>query len=108
MQRSNDCAVWEGDRPFLEGFDRYLIAELGAQLIDLVCHQVVHGDHFPIAVSGRNCDAVDRRGIARVRNRASLWLALFAALRRGVRSIHRTYRDSGATAQSTKVVKSAR
>jgi len=35
MQRGNDCAVWERQLPFLKGLDRYLVAELGAQLVEL-------------------------------------------------------------------------
>jgi hypothetical protein len=38
MQRSNDGAVRERDLHFLKGLDRYLVAELGAQLVDLARH----------------------------------------------------------------------
>jgi hypothetical protein len=35
MQCGYDGAVWERDRPFPKGLDRYVVAELSAQLVDL-------------------------------------------------------------------------
>jgi hypothetical protein len=65
MNRGNDGAVWERERPFLKGLDRYIVAELSAQLVALACDQkVVHGDQFPIAVSGGDFDSVDRGGVS--------------------------------------------
>ena len=44
MNRSDDGAVWEWNLPILKGFDGYVVAELGAQLVGLACYQeVVHG-----------------------------------------------------------------
>src|SRR5271169_3398439 len=83
MQRRNDCTIREGDHSFLKSLDGYLVAELRAQLVDLVCSQLGHGDQFPVTVSGWNCDAVDRGGIA---------------LRRGPRDVQSAKRDNGANA----------
>ena len=35
MNRRNDGAVWERERSFPESFDRYIVAELNAQLVEL-------------------------------------------------------------------------
>jgi hypothetical protein len=35
MNRGNDGTVRERERPFLEGLDRYIVAELNAQLLAL-------------------------------------------------------------------------
>jgi hypothetical protein len=35
MNRGNDGAVWKRERSLLEGLDRYIVAELSAQLVDL-------------------------------------------------------------------------
>jgi hypothetical protein len=31
MYRGNDGAVWERERPFLKGLDRYIVTELSAR-----------------------------------------------------------------------------
>src|SRR5271165_581143 len=60
MNSGNNGAVWERDRSFLKGLDRYIVAELGAQLVGLAWYQELgHGDQFPIAVSGGDLDPVD-------------------------------------------------
>ena len=52
--RGNDGAVWERERPFLKGIDRYIVAELSAQLVAFAWYEeVIQGDQFPIAVAGR-------------------------------------------------------
>jgi hypothetical protein len=38
MSRDDDAAVWEREGPFLVGFDRYIVAELSAQLVELSRH----------------------------------------------------------------------
>ena len=39
------------------------LPKLGTHLFQFVPCQVVDGDQVPLAISGRNCDAIDRRGI---------------------------------------------
>src|ERR1700737_240133 len=64
MKRGNDGAVWERERPFLKGLESYIVTELSAQLVGLAWYEeLVHGDHFPIAVSGGDFDSVDRGGV---------------------------------------------
>src|ERR1700722_5172571 len=92
MYGSDDCAVRERDCPLLKGLDRYFVAELSTQLVELVGLELVHRDQLPIAVSGRNRDAVDRGGIA---------------LRRGPCDIQSTKRENSANAQSKRVFQSA-
>jgi hypothetical protein len=38
MNRGNYGAIRERVLPFLKRLDRYIVAELGAQLVDLACH----------------------------------------------------------------------
>ena len=53
MNRGNDGTVWKWKLPFLKSLDRYVIAELSAQLVSLPWYEkVVHGDQFPLAVVG--------------------------------------------------------
>src|SRR5271165_3695113 len=64
MNGGNDGAVRERARPFSKGLDGYVVAELSAQLVGLARYQeLVHGDQFPIAVSGGDFDSVDRGGV---------------------------------------------
>jgi hypothetical protein len=64
MNRGNDGAVWERERPFLEGPDGYIVADLSAQLLAHAGEmELLHGDQLPIAVSGGDLDAIDRRGV---------------------------------------------
>src|SRR5208282_1410363 len=65
MDRGNDGAIWKRERPVLESLDRFFVAELRAQLVNLGrYYELVHGDHFPIAVSGRDFHSVDRGGVS--------------------------------------------
>ena len=60
VNRGNDAAVRERELPFLKGFDRFIVAELSAQLVGLAWYKkLVNGDRFPIAVSGGDFDSVD-------------------------------------------------
>src|ERR1700680_1948111 len=93
MYGGNDCTVRERDCPFLKGLHRYFVAELSTQLVELVGLELVHRDQLPIAVSGRNRDAVDRGGVA---------------LRRRPRDIQRRKYDNSATAYGKTVFQSAR
>src|SRR5260221_1200330 len=96
MQRGNDCAVRERELSFPERLDRNIVAQLGAQLFQVVSYQVGNGDHAPVAVSGRNCDAIDRGGIT-----LGLWLALLA-LCGGSRDVQSANGRRGANASSGK------
>jgi hypothetical protein len=61
MNRGNDGPVWEGNLPFLKRRDRYIVAELSAQLVGFAWHkQLSNGDQFPIAISVGDFDSVDR------------------------------------------------
>src|ERR1035437_5485775 len=62
MQRDNDCAVRERKLSFPIGLYRYIVAQLGAQIVE-VAFFVGHGDQLPISVSWGNCDSVDRGGV---------------------------------------------
>ena len=62
MQRDNDCAIGEGHLPFLEGLDRYLVAQLCAHWSKLSVFSWATAINLPIAVSRRNCDAVNQGG----------------------------------------------
>ena len=67
-----------GKLPFPVGFDRYIVAEKGAKIVE-VAFFVGHGDQLPVAVSGRNCDSENRislsvgasRGVSHVDDHAS-------------------------------------
>src|SRR5271167_932064 len=49
-----------GRVPSLKALNRYIVADLSAQLLALAGEmELLHGDQFPIAISGRNCDAID-------------------------------------------------
>jgi hypothetical protein len=62
MNRRNDGAVGERERPFLEGLDRYIVAELSAQLLAHAGEmELLHGDQLPIAVSGGDLDAIEEK-----------------------------------------------
>ena len=102
MQRGNDCAVREGDRPVAKGLDRNIVAQLGAQLFQVVACQAGDRDQAPVTVSGRNCDAIDRGGMT-----LGLRLALLA-LCRGVRNVQSANGDCGANAQSAEKVPGGR
>ena len=93
MQRGNDCAVRERELTFPKGLYRNIVAQLGAHLFQFASCQVINGDRAPVTVSGRNCDAIDRRGIA-----LSLWLVLLGALCRGFRDVQNANGDNGANA----------
>src|SRR5262245_9079614 len=95
MQRGNDCAVRERERPVAKGLDRNIVAQLGAQLFQVASCQAGDRDQAPVTVSGRNCDAIDRGGMT-----LSLRLALLA-LCRGFRDVQSANGDCGANAQST-------
>jgi hypothetical protein len=56
----NDCAIGVRQLSFPVGLDRYIVAENDAKVVVVTC-LVGHGDHPPVAESGRNFDAVDRR-----------------------------------------------
>jgi len=65
MNRGDYGAVWEWNLPFLEGLDRYVIAELSPQLVGLARYQeIVHGDQFPLAVAGWHFDSVNWGGLS--------------------------------------------
>src|SRR5258706_13838923 len=98
MQRGNDCAVRERELSFPERLDRNIVAQLGAQLFQVVSYQVGNGDHAPVAGSGRNCDAIDRGGIT-----LSLWRALLA-LCGGSRDLKRPNARGGPNASSAKTL----
>jgi len=55
----NDGAVRERKLPFPGGIDRYVVAQNGAQIVELAFF-VCHGDQFPVAVSGGDFDSEDR------------------------------------------------
>jgi hypothetical protein len=63
MQRRNDCAVRKWKLPFAIGFDRYIVAQLGAQIVE-VALLVRHGDQSPVAISGGEFDSVDWGGLS--------------------------------------------
>jgi hypothetical protein len=45
MHRRNDGAVREWTRPFFKGFDRYIVADLSAQLLAHTGEmELLHGD----------------------------------------------------------------
>src|SRR5215510_1806189 len=77
-----------------KGLYRNVVAQLSTHLFQFISCQVIDGDQTPITVSGRNCDAVDRRCIA-----LSLRLALLGALCRGFRDVESANGDSGANAE---------
>jgi hypothetical protein len=58
----NDGAVRVRKLPFPAGFDRYVVAQNGAQVVE-VAFFVGHGDQPPVAVSGRDFDSEDRGGL---------------------------------------------
>src|SRR5262245_47788244 len=60
MQRGNDCAVREGELPVAEGLYRNIVPQLGAQLFQVASCQMVDRDQLPVAISGRDFDAVNR------------------------------------------------
>src|SRR5271163_1856982 len=61
MNCGNDGAVRERERPFLKGLDRYVVADLSAQLLAHTREmELFHGDQLPVAVSGRDFDSVYR------------------------------------------------
>src|SRR5437660_6164171 len=97
MQRGNDGTVGERKLLLPKSPNRDIVAQLGAQLLEVASCQVGDRDQSPVTVSGRNCDAVDRGGIT-----LSLWLGLLGALCRGFRDVQSANRDSGANTQSTK------
>src|SRR6516164_3183115 len=97
MQRGNDRAVRERERPFAKGLYRNIVAQLGAQLFQVASGQAGDGDQAPVTVSGRNCDAVDRGGMT-----LGPSLALLGALCRGFRDVQRANGESGANAESSK------
>ena len=55
----NDCAVRERKLPFPVGLDGYIVAQNGAQIVE-VAFFVGHGDQPPVAVTGGNLDSEDR------------------------------------------------
>jgi hypothetical protein len=59
----NDCAVREGKLPFPIGLDCYIVAQLGAQTVE-VAGFVGHGDHRPVAVAGGHFGYEDRGGLS--------------------------------------------
>ena len=50
-QPRNDCAVQERQLPLPVGFDRYIVAEKGAKIVEAAFF-MCHGDQLPVAVSG--------------------------------------------------------
>src|SRR5262249_37643539 len=72
---------------------RNIVAQLRAQLLEFASGQVNHRDQAPVAVSGRNCDAIDRGGMT---------LGLLGALRRRRRDVKSPDGDSRASAYSAK------
>src|SRR5262249_34322643 len=93
MQRGNDRAVRERELPFAKRLYRNIVAQLSAQLFDLAScvFEVADGDYAPVAVSGRNRHAVDRRGVARGR-----WLTCRDILCRGFGDVESANGDDGA------------
>ena len=63
MQCGNDCAIREREFSFAKGFDRNVVAQLGAHLFQAAPGQVIDGDQAPVTVSGRNFNAVNRGGL---------------------------------------------
>ena len=62
-QPRNDGAVRERERSFPVSFDRYIVAEFGAQIVVAAAY-VAHGDQLPVAVPGGDLDAIDRGGLS--------------------------------------------
>ena len=58
--RGNDCAVRERKLPFPKGLDRYVVAELGAQLVGLACYQECRRRSISSRGIRRDFDSVDR------------------------------------------------
>src|SRR6266478_3700325 len=63
MQRHNDGAIRERKLSFPIGLHRYIVAQLGANIVE-VAFFVGHGDQLPVAVSGGNFYSVDRGGLS--------------------------------------------
>src|SRR6516164_1067147 len=101
MQRRNDCAVRERELPLAKGLYRNVVAQLSAQLPEATSCEVADSDQAPVAVSSRNCDAIDRGGIT-----PRLYLALLGALCGGFREVESANEESGANAQSTMSLRS--
>src|SRR5215204_1611844 len=59
----NDGAVRERKCPFPGGLDRYVVAQNGAQIVE-VAFFVGDGDQPPVAVSGWDFDSEDRGGLS--------------------------------------------
>jgi luciferase family oxidoreductase group 1 len=53
MQSSKDCAVRKGKFPLAIGFDRYVVAQEGAQTVELACF-MGRGNPLPVSVSVRH------------------------------------------------------
>src|SRR3954463_3483036 len=61
-QSCDDRAVREGTCPISISFDRDVVSENGAKIVE-AARFVSHADHLPVAISGRYLDAEDRRGL---------------------------------------------
>ena len=59
----NDRAARERKLTFPEGLDRCVVAQNGAQIVE-VAFFVGHGDQAPVAVSGGDFDSEDRGGLS--------------------------------------------
>src|SRR5262249_15597042 len=97
VQRGNDGAVRERELAGPKRLDRNIVAQLGAHLFQAASGQVVDGDQAPVAVAGRNRDAVDRGGVA-----LGLRRTLLGTLCRRRRDVKSADRDDGANPQGPK------
>src|SRR5580704_4032360 len=71
MQRGNDRAIRERPSSIAEGLDRNIVAQFGAQLLEitsttgqLLAGQLLDRDQVPVTISLRELDPIDRRGLA--------------------------------------------
>src|ERR1700731_2002102 len=60
-ESGNDCPVREWNLSFPIGLDSYVVAQNGAQIVE-VAFFVSHGDQPPVAVSRGDIDREDRSG----------------------------------------------
>jgi hypothetical protein len=62
MQSSNDCAVRVRELAFTEGVERYIVAQHGAQTVEVACF-MGRGDPLPVAVPVRDFGNEDGCGL---------------------------------------------
>src|SRR5271169_13642 len=71
MQRGNYCAIRERQSPIAEGLDRKIVAQFGAQLLELasrtgqlLARQSLDRDQAPVTIPVGDFNSIDRRGVS--------------------------------------------